>query len=119
MGFRCGFCGQAQPSGTKPTLIVTQIRMINRQPLQQTDTKTKMVSVISRERYETVKEKPACPNCTKKEGLKPPEVVEVLDESSKTSVAGRRKHSRLIYYIHSLLLLFLLSSPLQLPQLFF
>ena len=82
MSFICGFCGNGQPPNTKPEKIITKVRMVIGEPLQVEDFETGMIRGISRERYEIVEEKFACPSCAPIKRTKKPQVVEAKLEES-------------------------------------
>ena len=70
MSFRCQTCGASQPSGTKPTKMVTKVRKIVFAVRVSNDGR----EGNSRERTETVEEKLVCAVCAQKSGG--PEIVE-------------------------------------------
>lgn len=61
MSFRCEFCDVPQPPRTKPASIITKVRKIFLKPTQ--TEKNGLVTVVSRETFEVVEEKKACPCC--------------------------------------------------------
>ena len=70
MSFMCGFCGEAQPPGTKPTMVPTKIRRGEGKPRI-----LDLATVDYRYPIEIVEEKRACPSCERKHRYLKPEVV--------------------------------------------
>lgn len=71
MSFRCGFCNQDQPRGTKPVRVVTEIRQGEGKVRDVSDTSAEYVPGP----WQIAKEILACPDCARIP--RKPEVVEV------------------------------------------
>jgi len=83
MSFKCDFCGDGQPVGTKANWVRTKVRRFFSYPVQtyvfeKDDWRKRwpLAVVSSNYREEVVEEKKACSRCAKKHTI--PEVVEAI-----------------------------------------
>jgi hypothetical protein len=111
MAFRCGICGEAQPAGEKPVRVTIEERLIILDPIQEEQKETSepglvLVTVLSQDRREIVKQILACPKCAAKAG--PPKIVEVISNVSDSRHQSREKVSTPAYLLY---LLIAFSNP--------